>query len=95
MRTTDSACVRPEGPKLYLQIIGFSLLSCFSSWECFLFKLIMSCVSGQALILVGWIQIRAKMIHKKFLIFQSAVCSHLRAEGFSCSLDILHGDLVI
>ncbi len=30
-----------------------------------------------------------------FFLFWRAGCSHLRAEGFSCSLDVLYGDLGI
>jgi hypothetical protein len=44
--------------------------------------------------------LRAKMTHenrKKFInfMFLSAGCSLLRAEGFSCSLDVLYGGLAI
>jgi hypothetical protein len=43
---------------------------------------------------------RAKMTHKNKtklinFIFISAGCSLLRAEGFSCSLEVLYGDLGI
>ncbi len=65
-------------------------------------KLSVFCRSGTALTLVGWIRIREdkndpqnlkKM--EEYLMFWSAGCSLLRAEGFSCSLDFLQGDLGI
>jgi hypothetical protein len=31
----------------------------------------------------------------KFPLFSSVECSHLRAEGFSCNLDVLYGGLGI
>jgi hypothetical protein len=55
---------------------------------------------GSALILVGWIRLRiqeGKNDPKKLGKREdsSAGCSLLRAEGFSCGLDVLCGGLVI
>jgi hypothetical protein len=59
---------------------------------------------GSAMILVDWIRIQVrkndsqkkrKKVKKCIVLILSAGCSFLRARGFSCSLDVLRGGLLI